>query len=350
VRLKALAALERTRAALEAAADDDALTEALGALNSNIASAGSSLSQSSWVDTTSAVRGALASIEEDMRLIEAGGIVGLPTSISGLDELLGGGLRDGDLVVVAARPGMGKTAICLDMALQVAQHTIWDSPDEWHCGRVGIVSREMPATQLAERCFSKLSGVPYSSHIRQRRMSRHQWAQVRAAADAYRAMDIHVEEKANTAAKVDAAARRLHATRGLDLLIVDYAQRVGGRSDKTHEQLGEVATTCKTLALSLRIPVVLLSQFNRDADGREPQASMLKGSGDLEQEADFIIAPYRPFLHNPEVAGEDEALILCLKGRHGGLGARIQAHFHGPTMTFSDPPSDLASRYSGRQQ
>lgn len=252
-----------------------------------------------------------------------GRAIGIQTGIPSLDQLTGG-FRAGDLVIIGARPGMGKTSLGLDIMLHNIRAGV----------PVGFVSREMSSESLADRLTLKLTGQP-GEMVRDGTWNDEEFAHYTEELNRLSRLPWAVEERAASAAAVVSAAWRLHATGEMQVLIVDYLQRVTGAGDDGPSRLGDVVKACKTLARTLKLPVILLSQLNRECEKRkspEPLLSDLKGSGDIEQEADKIILPYRPSEHDDDQP-EDLATIYVVKARNGSLG-EVRCRWSGPTASY----------------
>jgi len=268
-----------------------------------------------------------------------GEAIGLPTSIPALDKLLGG-LRRGKLYIVGGRPGMGKTSFALGCALAAAMTG----------AVVGFVSREMSGAELWDRLVSILTGINGLDirdgiiedddrrivEPRYWRSETDKWSAIEAAYEYLGSLDLYVAERARTQSGIRAASLRLHARNGLDLLLVDYLQRVKGEGETLPEKIGSIPIGCKTIAKDdLNIPVMLLTQLNRGADGDgTPSAASAKGSGDIEQEADALIFPIREIMVDPEAA-RDAASIHVPKNRGGDTG-KLKCGWCGPRTQYYD--------------
>ena len=268
---------------------------------------------------------AMKEIEE---LMERGDYVtGVPTGFKRLDALTAG-LQPGDLVIVAARPSMGKTAL----ALNVAQHVALEAG-----GCVGVFSLEMSVQQVIRRLVTAVAQV-----------DAHKLATgFLSSGDKDRLLDglhklsetkIFIDDSASlTALEMRAKARRLKAEHGLDLLVVDYLQLV--RTDNRNLELGEISRSLKALAKELEVPVMALSQLSRATEtrsGHRPQLSDLRESGNLEQDADVVAFIFRPEVYNqedPELEGLAELIIA--KQRNGPIGS-VPLAFLKPYTLFRD--------------
>jgi replicative DNA helicase len=240
----------------------------------------------------------------------ADGAVKVTTGLVDLDQAVGG-WHPGDLVVIAARPAMGKTALALNFA---------------HKARVpvGIISTEQPAQQLGLRFLSMQSRVPLQS-MRTGSLTGDAYQKLSEATAALHGMPIYIaDHSAPNAAEIVAQGRKWRTQYGIDLLIVDYLQRiaVSGRGQR-HEEVAQTAIALKNLARELGITVIALAQLNRNAETRSdkrPQLSDLRDSGMIEQEADQVISLYRDEEYNPDTADRGIAELDVLKNRHGKTG------------------------------
>ena len=276
----------------------------------------------------------MTAIEEARR---AGKPMGVRTGMPGLDKLLGG-LHGGDLIVLGARPKMGKTAWLCTVAYNAALGS----------NRVGIISAEMSATEIGMRMLSLGSGVA-ATKFRSADMEDHEWA--RTSAGVSRITDLPIFILDQPAAKVGDVIRQARAwslSGGLDLLIIDYLQRldVGGDDNRTLS-VGMAAQNLKTLARTLNIPVVLLSQLSRNLESRadkRPLLSDLRDSGMIEQEADEIIFLYRPSVYG-ESDDEGAAEMIVAGNRHGPIGT-INARFNQDLIKWGEEESEYRDRWA----
>lgn len=233
-------------------------------------------------------------------------MVGVPTGFDELDTLTGGWQRT-DLVVLAARPSVGKTAWALQSALHAAGH---GHP-------VMFVSLEMNGRQLSDRALSHLAGVN-SLHIRDPKHLMENWeweAMTRAKARADE-LPFRIDESAtSTVEAIAARVRQVNAETRLGLVVIDYLTYIRPpKADNQAEAIQEITRALKSLAKELQLPVVLLAQLNRDGDG-EPEMVHLRGSGAIEQDADLIL-----FLHRPNANDRDYIKAKVAKQRNGPLG------------------------------
>ena len=243
-------------------------------------------------------------------------IPGLSTGLPDLDDLILG-LNKSELVIIAARPGMGKTSIALNIALNVAmtQHK-----------KVAIFSLEMSREQLVTRLLSRAALVP-SQNLFTGRLTDQQWRDVAAAANTLSACDILIDDNSTlTVADMNAQCRTI---RGLDLVVIDYLQLMssaGGRgfsNESRTQAVSDISRMMKVMAKQLGVPVICLSQLNRAAEARQdkrPLLSDLRESGSIEQDADVVIGLYREGYNNRECENPNAAEAIVLKNRKGGTG------------------------------
>jgi len=292
-----------------------------------------------------------------------GKIAGVPTGLADLDRKLGG-LHKSDLIILAARPSMGKTALATNIAYHAAK-ACRRSPgpngqmktDEG--GVVGFFSLEMSSDQLAGRILADVSGVP-SDKMRRGDLTPHDYESIRDAAEQMEGIPLFIDDTGGISiSQLAARARRLQRTSGLDLLIIDYLQLVmpsGNRkSDGRVQEVTEITKSLKALAKELAIPIIALSQLSRAVEQREdkrPQLADLRESGSIEQDADVVMFIYREayYLERLEPGEGDPrhaewkdqmarkfnvAEIILAKQRHGPIG-RVEVGFNPARVRFSD--------------
>jgi replicative DNA helicase len=277
-----------------------------------------------------------------------GHLSGTATGMIDLDQLMGG-LQPSDLVILAGRPAMGKTAFATNIAFNVAEdYRGRPRPDgsieTVSGGIVGFFSLEMSAEQLATRILSEQTEIP-SSRIRRGDISEADFAKLAAAAQHMQSVPLYIDETGGiTIGQLAARARRLKRQRGLDLMIVDYLQLLSGSTRRALEgrvqEVTEITTGLKALAKELEIPILAISQLSRQVESREdkrPQLSDLRESGSIEQDADVVLFVFREeyYLKNREPrqgseewfkwesqlkAAENRAEIIIGKQRHGPTG------------------------------
>jgi replicative DNA helicase len=244
----------------------------------------------------------------------AGGSYGIPTGFREFDSMTDG-MQPGELMLLAARPSMGKTALSLNIADDV---TIRQGKP------VLFVSLEMSNGLLVERMVVKRAGVD-SHRIRMGLLSPSHWDEIHRANEQIAAAPIHlVRRNGLTITEISAAVRRAKFKHGIELVIIDYIQLIDGGATRESEVqvLTRISRCLKLLAIDLKIPVLALSQLNRQAENREdrrPRMADLRGSGSLEQDADLIALLYRPEYYDPNEQPGVAELDLA-KNRNGPVG------------------------------
>jgi replicative DNA helicase len=247
----------------------------------------------------------------------SGEIIAWPTGLSDLDDYLEGGLRPGELIIVGARPSMGKTALAMTIAVHMAQTRA-----------VSVLSMEMSHLEVNDRLTAMLGNVSMSDVKRPARGEGLEWGRVLEGVDKAKELRLHISDQGgltiNQVRTKARAAKRLH---GLDVLVVDYIGLMTGLNpkDNRNAQLGEISRGLKTLAKELQICVLCLAQLNRQTEARPeqmPQMSDLRDSGEIEQDADVIIFIKRPIMANPELGLEWKyyAKASVAKNRQGRCG------------------------------
>jgi replicative DNA helicase len=242
---------------------------------------------------------------------------GLPTGFTDFDKITGG-LRAGDLVIVAGRPSMGKTTLAVNMAEYAAI-----SPK--HKSSVCIFSMEMPTDQVLTRLLSSIGTVHLGS-LRSGRLQDEDWVRITSATAQLSEARIFIDETPGlTPTDLRARARRVKREHGLDLVVVDYLQlmQVPGNKENRATEISEISRGLKALAKELHIPVIALSQLNRSVEQREnkvPVMSDLRESGAIEQDADIILLIYREEVYDKETTRKGIAEIHIAKHRNGEIG------------------------------
>jgi replicative DNA helicase len=265
---------------------------------------------------------------------------GLPTGFHELDKKTGG-LRGGDLVIVAGRPSMGKTTLAINMAEYAALKADVKAA-------VVIFSMEMPADQLMTRMLASIGRVPLG-HIRSGQISDDDWPRLTGASGQLSEAAIYIDETpALTPTQLRARARRVdRESRGLGLVIVDYLQlmQVPGTQDNRATEIAEISRSLKALAKELRVPVIALSQLNRGVEQRvdkKPVMSDLRESGAIEQDADIILLIYREEVYDKNTTRKGIADIDIAKHRNGETGP-FQLTFQGQYSRFVNYAPDSYS-------
>ena len=268
-------------------------------------------------------------------------VTGVPTGFYDLDRMTAG-FQAGDLIVLAARPSMGKTALAINIAEHVALNE--GLP-------VAVFSMEMGAAQLAVRIVGSIGRID-QSHLRTGKLTDEEWPRLTEAIEKLRTISLHIDESAGlTSSELRANARRLSRQCGkLGLIVVDYLQLMSGSSSSEGEnratELGEISRGLKMLAKELQCPVMALSQLNRSVDSRpdkRPMMSDLRESGAIEQDADIIMFIYRDEYYTKDACKEPGvAEIIIAKQRNGPTGV-VKLAFLKPITKFES----LASGGSG---
>ena len=277
-----------------------------------------------------------------------GKLSGISTGMRDLDTKMGG-LQHSDLIIVAGRPGMGKTSLATNIAYNVAQAYVPEVQADGttkaaNGGVIGFFSCEMSADQLATRIVAERTGVP-SSHIRRGGISEADFEKIREVSIELQSLPFYVDATGGLSiAQLMARARRLKRQKGLDLLVIDYIQLLSGsgkRSDNRVQEITEITTSLKALAKELNVPVIALSQLSRQVESRDdkrPQLSDLRESGSIEQDADVVLFVYREeyYLAMKEPrpgTPEHEKWQLDMSLAHGKAEVIIGKQRHGPTGT-----------------
>ena len=305
---------------------------------------------------TSAIDLASAAYKRD------GHLSGLATGLDDMDRLMGG-LQSSDLIIVAGRPGMGKSALATNVGFNIAKAWRGELQPDGSMktvdgGIVGLFSLEMSAEQLATRIIAEQSGVS-SANIRRGRIDESDFARIVEASREMQRIPFYIDQTGGLSiAQLAARARRLKRQRGLDLLIVDYIQLLVGTSRRSSEnrvqEITEITTMLKALAKELNVPIVALSQLSRQVESREdkhPQLSDLRESGSIEQDADVVLFIYREeyYLKNAEPKPGTEEYFKWqddMSKVHGIAEVIIGKQRHGPTGTVRLHFEDVLTRFS----
>src|SRR6516225_2399786 len=293
-----------------------------------------------------------------------GSLSGLATGLTDLDSRMGG-LQPSDLIILAGRPGMGKTALATNIAYNIAKAWAGEVRADGHTatvngGIVGFFSLEMSAEQLATRIISEQTGIP-SNKIRRGLIGETDFENIKDVSIELQNLPFYVDETGGLSiGQLAARARRLKRQRGLDLLVIDYIQLLQGSTRRSSEnrvqEITEITTRLKALAKELNVPIIALSQLSRQVESRDdkrPQLSDLRESGSIEQDADVVLFVYRdayylknaePRDYNSAEHGEWQAKyekvkyqaeVIIGKQRHGPTGT-VPLHFNGQFTRFGD--------------
>ena len=278
-------------------------------------------------------------VEKEISLLEAlygrqEMTTGVATHYRDLDRLTAG-LQNSDLIILAARPSMGKTALALNIAYNVAHYS--QVP-------VAIFSLEMSKEQLVRRLLSAIGRID-ASRLRRAFLTNDQWTSLQEAAGQLMDCPILIDDTpAVTALEVRAKCRRLKRDNKLGLVLIDYLQLMRGRNDisSREQEISEISRSLKALAKELQVPVMALSQLNRRVEERpdkRPILSDLRESGAIEQDADVIIFIYRDEVYKKESPDKGVAEIKIGKQRNGPTGT-FKMHFASQFTRFDDFAED----------
>ena len=260
-----------------------------------------------------------------------GRLTGLTTGFVDLDSRTSG-LQKSDLIIVAARPSMGKTAFALNIAMNAALKAE---------AQILVFSMEMPKEQLSMRMLSIESHVPLSS-LREGDLTREDWEDLNIAVDRLSGAGIFIDDTPNISlSEMKNKCRRMRAERGLDLVVVDYLQLMNlqGHTDSRQMEVSTISRMLKQLAREMECPVIVLSQLSRAPEQRQdhrPQLSDLRESGAIEQDADIVMFLYRDEYYNPETTEKPNTCeVILSKHRNGPTGA-VDLAWLGKYTKFAD--------------
>jgi replicative DNA helicase len=299
-----------------------------------------------------------------------GGLSGLTTGLDTVNARTGG-LHGSDLIILAGRPGMGKTALGTNIAFNTARRYLQDmedgiAPEKSAGAGVAFFSLEMSADQLATRILAEQSGIS-SEALRMGKISQQDFRNLARAAGELETLPLYIDDTPGlTIAALRTRARRMKRQRGIGLVVVDYLQLLQGTgrsSDNRVQEISEISRGLKTLAKELGVPVLALSQLSRAVEQREdkrPQLSDLRESGSIEQDADIVLFIYREeyyvAAHEPKrpIEGDDSKIfesyeqwqrdmervyqlaeLIVAKQRHGATG-KVKLKFEAKITRFSD--------------
>jgi replicative DNA helicase len=256
-------------------------------------------------------------------------VIGVPTSFTDLDKVLGG-LNKSDLIIVAARPGMGKTSLQISIAQTAARR---------FNKRVAIFSLEMSGEQLVQRMISAETRID-SQRLRRGDLKEHEWPIFYEAIGRISETQIFIDDTPSiTSLQLRAKARRLYAEHDLDLIMIDYLQLMQSErfSNNRVQEISEISRNLKGLARELDIPVVAASQLSRAVEQRQdkrPQLSDLRDSGSIEQDADVVIFIYRDEYYNPDTSERPNIAEINVAKHRNGPTASVDLYWHGQLATF----------------
>ncbi len=305
-------------------------------------------------------------LEQAEKALNSGGhLSGITTGLDGINTKVGG-MHKSDLVILAGRPGMGKTSLATNIAFSAAQRFLRDQEDGIEPSKsagapVAFFSLEMSADQLATRILAEQSGIS-SENLRMGKISQQEFRSLARAAGELSTLPRYSDDTPGlTIAALRARARRLKRQKGIGMVVVDYLQLLqgtgkGGGNDNRVQEISEISRGLKQLAKELDVPVMALSQLSRAVEQREdkkPQLSDLRESGSIEQDADMVWFVFRPDYYvaakqpaedHPEFAAWQEEMarvygtaeLIVAKQRHGATG-KVRLRFDAKITKFSDP-------------
>ncbi|MFZ2150270.1 MAG: replicative DNA helicase [Minisyncoccia bacterium] len=317
---------------------DDHMDDILDMAEKKMFSVVSSPKNQKYVNLKDALPEAYERLE---KLHETKGMLrGLPTGFKDLDNMLSG-LQDSDLIILAARPSMGKTTLALDIARMSAVN---------HDKSVVIFSLEMSSQQLVDRMLSAQSRVNAWNLRTGNLSSDRDFSLLRDSLDKLAKAKIYIDDQAgNSIVRMKALCRRLKAEKGLDLIVVDYLQLMttSKNYDSMVNQVTEISRSLKSLAKELNVPVLALSQLSRAVESRggKPRLSDLRDSGSIEQDADVVMFIHREDKGRDESEKTNIAEILIEKHRNGPVG-KVDLYFDEKTTTFLNLEKSSLSEFA----
>ncbi|HUP24673.1 MAG TPA: replicative DNA helicase [Thermoanaerobaculia bacterium] len=288
------------------------------------------------------IQDALGRALEELELRSEGELPGVDTPYQDLNRM-SYGFHPGHLIVIAGRPGMGKTSFALNVAQWVAIRQ-----------RIGVAvfSLEMSQHELAMRVLSSEAMIDFA-RLRRGNLSDREWSTIMDVRGRIGEAPLYLDDAANpTLLEISSKVRRLQNEKGVGLVIIDYLQLMssGARYENRTLEISAITRGLKQLAKELQVPVIALSQLSRQPERRgadhRPQLADLRESGSIEQDADLVAFVYRDVVYHPDDADENEAELILAKNRHGETGV-VRLFFDGTITTFRDverhdsPPPDL---------
>lgn len=260
-------------------------------------------------------------------------LMGVPTGFMMMDKMLGG-FQKSDLIILAGRPGMGKTSLGLSVAQNAAKR---------YNARVAIFSLEMSSEQLVQRLLSVETAID-SHRLRLGQIYDDEWPILMEAANTLAATNIFIDDTPGaTVMEIRTKARRLYAEHGIDLIVIDYMQLMSGgsrpgRNENRQQEISYISRSLKGLARELNVPVVAISQLSRAVESRSdkrPMLSDLRESGSIEQDADVVLFVYREDYYIEDTDRQNIADIIIAKHRHGSTGT-VSLFFRKELTQFRD--------------
>lgn len=273
----------------------------------------------------------------NVRSENKGNVTGISTGFIDLDRILLGMQRK-DLILLAARPSVGKTALAVNIALNAAQKN----------AKVAIFSLEMSKTQLVQRMLSSLSLINLKQLISG---DIENWEDIFEASSIIASKSIYMDDTAGISiTELRSKCRRLKADSGLDFIMIDYLQLMTseGRNENRQQEISTISRNLKALAKELDVPILALSQLSRDSEksGRKPKLSDLRESGAIEQDADVVILLYREDYQNEEAEIKNQIELIIAKHRNGETGS-VNLNFIKECTRFGDLQTDRDSELYG---
>ncbi len=263
-------------------------------------------------------------------------ISGVPTGFTRLDEMTGG-FQNGDLIIIAGRPGMGKTSL----ALNIAQYASLEAAKN-----IALFSIEMSRKQLMFRLVSSIGKID-SYLIRTGRFKNNQWTTITDALDKLSEAKLYIDESSSiTTMQIAAKCRKAKLQHGLDMVIIDYLQLIKMREKERKDlEISEATRALKIMAKELNVPVVLLSQLNRAPEARDnkrPRASDLRESGAIEQDADLILFVYRESFYKKNKEEKDRTAEIIIEKQRNGPTGTVKLVFMDEYTSFENMSSEAA--------
>ena len=251
----------------------------------------------------------------------------IKTGLVDLDEKLVGGLEGGQLVVIAARPAMGKSALAVQIAEAIQTND-----------KAGVIfSCEMPNGQIVDRIISAHARIS-SDKLRNGKFTQQDFDGLVASIPKLQAMNLLVDDKSSNVNSISSKSRSIKRKHGLGVIVIDYLQLLEGEGDIREQQISSISRALKKLAIELDIPIIALSQLNRSLEQRankRPVMSDIRESGAIEQDADIILSIYRDEEYNPDSQDKGTAEIGILKNRSGSTG-KVRLSFVGQFTQFEN--------------
>lgn len=267
-------------------------------------------------------------------------VFGIPTGFEDIDDLLSGGMNRGNMVIIGARPSMGKTALALNISTNQARDY-----------SVLFLSQEMSTGELLDRVPAALGGIPLGNIVRGD-LQEDQWSRYTSALAKLNDLNLYIDDQGGlTLLDVRAKARAVKRKHGLDIMVVDYLQLMSGDGDNRNQQIEEISRGLKALAKELNIVVIALSQLSRNAANKSrPQLSDLRDSGAIEQDADIVIFIHREEVDRPETHMRGFADVFIAKNRQGRIDdvllryAGDYTRFESTSQNRPQPPKTARKR------